>query len=86
MERLHDGFGDKMATFIQWFSTIVCGYTLGFAVEWRLALAVLSVCPILVLSIAIAGQVGNATSVVPALHRIALRYIALLYIALHCIT
>ena len=59
MERLNDGFGDKMATFIQWVSTFLGGYILGFAVGWKLTLVVMAGCPLMVLVAAFLGRVSR---------------------------
>ena len=59
MERLNDGFGDKMATFIQWVSTFLGGYILGFAVGWKLTLVVMAGCPLMVLVAAFLGRVSG---------------------------
>jgi len=58
MDRLHDGFGDKMATFIQWIATFIGGYTIGFAVGWKLTLVVIAVSPLLIITAAVFGRVS----------------------------
>ena len=57
MERLNDGFGDKMATFIQWFATFLGGYSIGFATGWKLTLVVMAAAPLLVIVAATLGRV-----------------------------
>ncbi|XP_067948051.1 ATP-dependent translocase ABCB1-like [Watersipora subatra] len=51
MERLSDGFGDKMATFVQWLSTSIGGFVLAFSVGWKLSLVAAAVCPGYVLAL-----------------------------------
>lgn len=58
MERLNDGFGDKMATFIQRFSTFLGGYVIGFATGWKLTLVVMAATPILFIVAAVLGRVS----------------------------
>lgn len=57
MDRLNEGFGDKMATFIQWFATFIGGYSIGFAVGWKLTLVVLAVAPLLIITTATMARV-----------------------------
>ncbi|XP_067934483.1 ATP-dependent translocase ABCB1-like [Watersipora subatra] len=49
VDRLNDGFGDKMGTFIQWVCTFLGGVALGFSVSWKLMLVVLAGCPVLII-------------------------------------
>lgn len=64
MERLNDGFGDKMATFIQWVATFIGGYANGFIAEWKLTLVVISVSPLIVIATAVMSRVKQP----PPLH------------------
>lgn len=57
MERLNEGFGDKMATFIQWIATFIGGYINGFIAEWKLTLVVISVSPLIVVVTAVLSRV-----------------------------
>ncbi|KAA8497019.1 Multidrug resistance protein 1B [Porphyridium purpureum] len=44
------GFGDKLGSFIQFYSTFLVGLIIGFAYGWKLTLVILSTTPLLVLS------------------------------------
>lgn len=65
MERLNDGFGDKMATFIQWFSTFIGGYSIGFIGGWKLTLVVMAAAPLLVIVAAVLGKVSPIETLIP---------------------
>ena len=56
---IQNGIGDKLAIFIQWFSTFVAGITLGFTYGWQLTLVVISVSPLIILAAAIAAFVST---------------------------
>ncbi|XP_056340958.1 ATP-binding cassette sub-family B member 5 isoform X2 [Oenanthe melanoleuca] len=49
---IREGIGDKISIFLQFFSTFVSGLIIGFIYGWKLALVVLSVCPLLAASAA----------------------------------
>ena len=57
--KINMGIGDKFATTIMWFSTFLAGYILGFVQGWELALVILSVAPLIVLSVALLSKVPN---------------------------
>nr|XP_033786803.1 ATP-dependent translocase ABCB1-like [Geotrypetes seraphini]XP_033786804.1 ATP-dependent translocase ABCB1-like [Geotrypetes seraphini]XP_033786805.1 ATP-dependent translocase ABCB1-like [Geotrypetes seraphini]XP_033786806.1 ATP-dependent translocase ABCB1-like [Geotrypetes seraphini]XP_033786807.1 ATP-dependent translocase ABCB1-like [Geotrypetes seraphini]XP_033786808.1 ATP-dependent translocase ABCB1-like [Geotrypetes seraphini]XP_033786809.1 ATP-dependent translocase ABCB1-like [Geotry len=50
---IHDGLGDKICIFIQFFSTFVAGIVIGFIYGWKLTLVIMSVSPLLALSAAV---------------------------------
>ncbi|XP_067948635.1 ATP-dependent translocase ABCB1-like [Watersipora subatra] len=56
MEMLSDGFGDKMAAFIQWSSTSLGGFVMGFFAGWKLSLVAISTCPVFILILALVGK------------------------------
>ncbi|KAF6030481.1 ABCB11 [Bugula neritina] len=56
VSRLENGFGDKMATFVQWFSTFIGGYSIGFISSWKLTLTVIAMCPLLVITAAVLSR------------------------------
>ena len=47
IEKIQAGIGDKVAVFLQYFSTFVAGYIIAFAYSWKLALVVASVLPVI---------------------------------------
>ena len=59
IEKIHAGIGDKAALFLQWMSTFVAGFVVGFAKEWRLTLLILALTPFL----AICGLIFTLVSI-----------------------
>ncbi|KAG8435252.1 hypothetical protein GDO86_013268 [Hymenochirus boettgeri] len=47
---IHEGLGDKICIFMQYFSTFISGVVIGFVHGWKLTLVILSVSPVLALS------------------------------------
>ncbi|KAM4030758.1 ATP-dependent translocase ABCB1-like isoform 2-T3 [Anomaloglossus baeobatrachus] len=50
---IHEGYGDKIAIFSQYFSTFIAGIVIGFVNGWKLTLVILSVSPLLGVSAAV---------------------------------
>lgn len=50
---IHEGLGDKIAIFAQFFSTCIAGIVIGFINGWKLTLVILSVSPLLGVSAAV---------------------------------
>ncbi|XP_048806639.1 ATP-binding cassette sub-family B member 5 isoform X2 [Lagopus muta] len=50
---IHEGIGDKICIFVQFFSTFVTGIIIGFVHGWKLTLVILSVSPLLAASAAV---------------------------------
>ncbi|XP_013418888.1 multidrug resistance protein 1 [Lingula anatina] len=50
ISKIHAGMGEKMATFLQWSTTFVAGYVLGFVEGWKLTLVILAISPLLILA------------------------------------
>ncbi|XP_054240801.1 ATP-binding cassette sub-family B member 5 [Indicator indicator] len=50
---IHQGIGDKICIFVQFFATFVAGVIIGFIHGWKLTLVVLSVSPLLAASAAV---------------------------------
>lgn len=46
--KIQDGIGDKMGSFVQWFSSFITGFVIGFVYGWKLTLVILAVSPFLV--------------------------------------
>ncbi|XP_044860298.1 ATP-dependent translocase ABCB1-like [Mauremys mutica] len=44
---IHEGIGDKICIFVQFFSTFLTGIVIGFVYGWKLTLVILSVSPLL---------------------------------------
>ncbi|KAG8552277.1 hypothetical protein GDO81_004465 [Engystomops pustulosus] len=50
---IHEGLGDKIAIFVQFFATFLSGIIIGFVNGWKLTLVILSVSPLLIVSTAV---------------------------------
>ncbi|KAM5141520.1 ATP-dependent translocase ABCB1-like isoform 1-T3 [Mantella aurantiaca] len=50
---IHDGLGDKISIFAQYFATFISGIVIGFVNGWKLTLVIMSVSPLLGLSAAL---------------------------------
>ncbi|KAK0066802.1 ATP-dependent translocase ABCB1 isoform X7 [Biomphalaria pfeifferi] len=46
--KIQEGIGDKMGSFVQWFSCFIAGFVIGFVNGWKLTLVILSVSPFLI--------------------------------------
>nr|XP_034309268.1 phosphatidylcholine translocator ABCB4 isoform X2 [Crassostrea gigas] len=49
MHLIYDGMGDKIATFFQWTTTFVISFVIAFISGWKLALATVAFCPLIIL-------------------------------------
>lgn len=47
---IRQGIGEKLGRFLQFLSTFVAGFTIGFIKGWKLALVMLSVVPLMAIS------------------------------------
>lgn len=47
VEKIQLGMGDKVAAFLQYFTTFISGFVIGFVVSWKLALVVSVSLPLL---------------------------------------
>ena len=47
VEKIQAGIGDKVAVFIQYFTTFIAGYAIAFAISWKLALVTATVLPLM---------------------------------------
>uniref|UniRef100_A0A8D0GPQ2 Uncharacterized protein n=1 Tax=Sphenodon punctatus TaxID=8508 RepID=A0A8D0GPQ2_SPHPU len=50
---IHEGIGDKICIFVQFFATFLTGIIIGFVYGWKLTLVILSVSPLLAASAAV---------------------------------
>jgi len=57
VEKVQAGIGDRVAVLFQNTSTFCCGFTVAFIVNWKLALVVLSVMPLMMLAVALLTRV-----------------------------
>lgn len=56
LERVREGIGDKCSMMIQYASTFVAGFIVGFVKGWQLTLVIMSLTPLLALSSAFVGK------------------------------
>ena len=47
IEKIQSGIGEKAALFLQYFSTFITGFVIAFAHNWKLALVVATMVPLL---------------------------------------
>ena len=57
IEKIQSGIGDKVALFLQYFSTFVTGFIIGYVTNWKLALVVSVMLPLLSLMAALIAKV-----------------------------
>uniref|UniRef100_A0A8C8B9N2 ATP-binding cassette sub-family B member 5 n=1 Tax=Otus sunia TaxID=257818 RepID=A0A8C8B9N2_9STRI len=55
---IHEGIGDKICIFVQFFATFLAGIIIGFIYGWKLTLVILSVSPLLAASAAVWSTVS----------------------------
>ena len=60
IEKIQSGIGDKVALFLQYFSTFVAGFIIGYATNWKLALVVSVMLPILSAMAALIAKVKHS--------------------------
>ncbi|XP_074659659.1 ATP-dependent translocase ABCB1-like [Tubulanus polymorphus] len=53
---IHNGIGDKVATYLQWTTGFVAGFLVGFVKGWKLTLVILSTTPLIALGGALMGR------------------------------
>ena len=58
LDKVSQGIGDKVGSFMQWMSTFFGGIIVGFISEWRLALVILAITPVLAI---VAGAFSKVT-------------------------
>lgn len=57
--RFHDGFGSQMVLFIYNLTQFIGGFTLGFIFSWKLILAALAACPLLIVVASVVNKVRS---------------------------
>ena len=57
VEKIQSGIGDKVALFLQYSSTFIAGFVIGYATNWKLALVVSVMLPILSIMAALIAKV-----------------------------
>lgn len=60
ISKINNGIGDKIGVFFQLLATFIIGFISAFSRGWKLALVVMTVSPILGLSVAVWAKVGEA--------------------------
>lgn len=59
---IEEGIGEKLGLFVQFTSTFVAGFVVGFFYSWKLSLVILSVAPILGICGAFMGKLMATAS------------------------
>ncbi|XP_035220958.1 ATP-dependent translocase ABCB1-like [Stegodyphus dumicola] len=62
LERVREGIGDKFSMVIQYYSTFIAGFVVGFIKGWQLTLVIMSLTPLLALSSAFLGKLIASSS------------------------
>lgn len=57
INQIHEGIGDKVSTFLQWFSSAISSFIIGFVYGWQLTLVMLSVAPLLALAAGVMSKI-----------------------------
>ena len=63
IEKVHDGMGANVSIFIQWVSTFVAGFIVGFYSSWILSLLLLGLTPFIVAPAVIFHKVYTGSKV-----------------------
>ncbi|CAH1798731.1 unnamed protein product [Owenia fusiformis] len=58
INKVHDGIGDKLGAFVQWFCGFITGFTIGFVYGWKLTLVILAISPLLVVGATIMSKLA----------------------------
>lgn len=59
VEKIQAGIGDKVSLFLNYFSTFIAGFVIAFSFNWKMALVVAVMLPILAF---MAGTIAKVTS------------------------
>ncbi|XP_060076812.1 ATP-dependent translocase ABCB1-like [Ylistrum balloti] len=62
INQVHEGIGDKVSTFVQWFSSAISSFIIGFVYGWQLTLVMLSVAPLLAVAAGAMSQIMASMS------------------------
>ncbi|RDD39053.1 Multidrug resistance protein 1, partial [Trichoplax sp. H2] len=60
INKIHDGIGDKAATYCQWMAACIAGFTMGFVRGWKLTLVIIAISPLLAIVAAFMSKFGSA--------------------------
>ncbi|CAL1269177.1 unnamed protein product [Larinioides sclopetarius] len=63
LQRIREGIGEKIGIIIQYSSTFIAGFLVGFVKGWQLTLVILSVTPLIALTTAIFGKITSSSAV-----------------------
>lgn len=58
IEKIQAGIGDKLALFLQALSTFIAGFVIGYIINWKLALVVSVMLPLLIGIAALVAKVS----------------------------
>jgi len=57
VEKIQAGIGDRVAVLVQYTSTFCFGFTVAFVINWKLALVVLTVIPLMIIAVGLLARV-----------------------------
>lgn len=57
MEKIQAGIGDKASLFLNYFTTFIAGFVIAFVYNWKMALVVLCILPLLSITAALIAKV-----------------------------
>ena len=59
MAKIQEGMGDQLSISIQWLTTFLAGFVIGFVREWRLTLLLLVITPLVAITVIISSSVRS---------------------------
>ncbi|CAL1280383.1 unnamed protein product [Larinioides sclopetarius] len=62
LERIREGIGDKFSMLIEYASTFISGFIVGFIKGWQLTLVIMCITPLLILSSALVGKLVSTAA------------------------
>ena len=63
IEKIQAGIGEKIALFLQYFSTFITGFIIAFIRNWKLTLVVAVILPLLATLAGATGKVSNTLTI-----------------------
>lgn len=57
MEKIQAGIGDKVSLFLNYFTTFIAGFVIAFTINWKMALVVAVMLPLISLTAGIIAKV-----------------------------
>lgn len=61
MEKIQAGIGDKVSLFLNYFTTFIAGFVIAFTINWKMALVVAVMLPLISLTAGIIAKVTGSS-------------------------